>query len=354
MLNPKRDYGGKIEDYPLTEYPDYESGKPPRTEVLQEIGYLDEYERVWGKSWGAQGIGKLREVALTMPTQHEVNPLWSKDPSFFLLRRVDIHLGVLQRAFEEYAKILEAEDVKVHWMEIRERMGAYGPMRKLFMNAFPFIAKGGAIIPRVGHASFIRGIEVNFMRFLIGIDCPILHMVHGKGICEVGVFMPVAEDVILGFRSCASNDDGIEQVLSVLYRSGVKEVHIADQSTIFETFGSGGEFHIDMVVGVVDHRVAIIYPAQLDYKTFMWLKEKRFHLIEIPPDEQMKYYPAKLLILEPGKVIMPAGARKTIKKVREAGIEVIEFDTEGLMVGTNGLRCVTMCLVRDPGPGLDE
>jgi hypothetical protein len=33
---------------------------------------------------------------------------------------------------------------------------------------------------------------------------------------------------------------------------------------------------------------------------------------------------------------------------------VIEFDTSCLMAGTNGMRCVTMALARDEGPGLEE
>jgi len=34
------------------------------------------------------------------------------------------------------------------------------------------------------------------------------------------------------------------------------------------------------------------------------------------------------------------------------GLEVIEFDTSGLQVGTNGIRCVTLALRRNVGPGL--
>ncbi len=49
---------------------------------------------------------------------------------------------------------------------------------------------------------------------------------------------------------------------------------------------------------------------------------------------------------------MPSGAKETIAKVREAGIEVIEFDTSGLQVGTNGIACVTLQLIRDPGPSI--
>ena len=52
--NPKKEYHGKIEDYPLENYPDYEPGKAPKTEVLQEISYLDELEESGVRTGGAR------------------------------------------------------------------------------------------------------------------------------------------------------------------------------------------------------------------------------------------------------------------------------------------------------------
>lgn len=350
--NPKKEYRGRIEDYPLENYPDYEPGMAPAAGAIQEIGYLDELERIWGKNWGAQGIGKLREVALARPTEHEINPLWERNREFFLLRRERVELDKLSQAFEGYAELLESQGVKVHWMETEDRMGAYGPMRKLFMMAFCLVVRGGAIISRQGHASFVRGLEPNFLRFFAKINCPVLLTVHGMGICEVGVFVPIAEDAIMGFRSCASNEEGLEQVLPVLESSGYKEIPIANCTTVYQDFRAGGDFHIDMIFGVVDHKVALIYPGFLDYQMFKWLKDRDFKLIEVPAEEHFKYAPANLVVVEPGRVIMARGAKETIKRVRKAGVEVLEFDTSGLQVGTNGIRCVTLPLIRDPGPSL--
>jgi len=352
--NPKKDYKGRIENYPLENYPDYVPGKAPQTERLHEIDYLDELEKVWGKRWGAQGIGRLREVALAKPTEHEINPLWEKDRDFFLLRRERVDLDRLSQALEDYAKLLEREGVRVHWMETEDKIGAYGPMRKLFMMAFCLVVRGGAIISRQGHASFVRGLEPNFLRFFAKINCPVLLTVHGKGVCEVGAFVQIAEDAIMGFKSCAANEEGLEQVIPVLQRSGYKHIPIANCTTIYQDFRSGGEFHIDMIFGMVDHKVAVIYPGYLDYQVFKWLKDRDFKLIEIPIEEHFKYAPANLVILEPGRVIMSRGAKETIKRVRKVGVEVIEFDTSGLQVGTNGIRCVTLPLVRDPGPSLED
>lgn len=351
--NPKQQYRGEVKDYPLKNYPDYEPGRPPRSEVLQDLTYLDEVERIWGSTWGgSQGIGKLREMALLRPTPHEVDELFQRDPRFFLLRRVNMDIARLTDALEGLGAALEEHGVTVRWMETPESMGAYGPMRKLFMGALPIVIRGGAIISRQGQASYMRGVEVNFQRFLAEIGCPILLSVHGSGICEAGVFVPIAEDAMATYLSNASNEEGLEQAASVMRRHGVTEMPVAHSTTILDDFEAGGEFHLDMVFGVVDRRTVVVYPGYLDYTFYYWLKRHGFKIIEVPRDEHHRFYPANLVLLEPGKVMMSKGATETIRRVREAGVEVVELDTSGLQAGTNGIRCVTLALKRDIGPSL--
>jgi N-dimethylarginine dimethylaminohydrolase len=181
-------------------------------------------------------------------------------------------------------------------------------------------------------------------------------MVHGNGIYETGpgcIFL--TDDVMLGHKSCAGNDEGINQILPVLYRAGVKEAHFSPLQTIMDTFEAGGEFHIDMVAGPVDLGLVLVYPANLPFETYMWLKDRGFRLIEVPADEQQKCVPVNNVILEPGKVIMPAEAIKTNSILRKEGIDVIEVETSLLTKGgTNGIRCMVLFLVRDPGPSLNE
>jgi arginine deiminase len=346
-----------LEKHRMENYPDFVPGKPPQLDRLHEISYLEELEKIWGKRWGSQGIGRLREVALLkVDPEYEGHPFFLKHPDFFLLRynrRPDFDLLVRDQL--AYAQVLEDQGVKVHWLEFEDRMGPYGPMRELFMGGSVRIFRGGAILERVGESSCYRGFARELQKLLTKIGCPILYTVHGNGIFEGGSCLPVAEDVLVIGLSCACNQEGLEQVKPVLKTCGVKEIHVSHMQTIMDSFESGGEFHIDMVLGVVDLRKAIVYPAGLDYQTYQWLKGKGFQLAEIPADEQFKYAPANLVVLEPGRVIMAKGARKTIKAVREMGVEVVEIDNEGIMQGgVNGISCITMQLVRDPGPGLDD
>jgi N-dimethylarginine dimethylaminohydrolase len=59
------------------------------------------------------------------------------------------------------------------------------------------------------------------------------------------------------------------------------------------------------------------------------------------------------VVVEPGVVIMNKNARQTIKALEAVGVEVIGFDSSGIMQGgVNGIKCITMELDRDDGPRL--
>jgi N-dimethylarginine dimethylaminohydrolase len=341
-----------IEDFDVTEYPDYKQGSPPDVYKLREFSYLDEYEAIWGRRWGAPGIGKLREVGLVAPSEHEANSLWSQDPNFFLLRyRAKPDIDLLIRNHQEWAALLEENDVKIHWMEFEDVWGAHGPMRKLFVCEEVKFLNGGALIPRFGHASYKRGLEREFQKFVTKIGCPILHTVHGDAVMEVGpMLVGLSDDVWVAATSCAANQEGIDQILPALHASGIKEVHVMNLATIMDTFEAGGEFHTDMVITPLDHKKVLVYPKCLPWETYCWLRDLEFEIIEIPEDDQ-KFAPANIVVLEPGKVILPKRAEETMRKVEKAGVEVIPFDSDGIMQGgVNAMKCITMEILRDPGP----
>ena len=340
----------------LDGYPDYEAGRPPRLLKLHEHGALEEYEKIWGRRWGAMGIGRLRSVGLIKPDPAwEGHPFWQRDPNFFLLRyRQKLDPDLMLRAHEEYAALLTSLGIGIDWMEFEDPMGAYGPMRKLFMAEEVKIVRGGAILPRFGHASYKRGLEREFQKFLTRIGCPILLSVHGTGIFEVApMLVQMGDDAWIAGLSCAANQEGLEQVLPVLRRAGVADVHVAQLTTIMDSFDAGGEFHVDMIVHAVAERVAVVYPRQLPWETYRWLKDHRFTLIEVPTEEHHRYVPANLGVDEPGVVNMNGDARRTIKGLEAAGVKVIPYDSSGIMQGgTNGIKCITMELDRDDGPRL--
>jgi N-dimethylarginine dimethylaminohydrolase len=167
--------------------------------------------------------------------------------------------------------------------------------------------------------------------------------------------VPLTDDVWVGAISCACNQEGLDQVLPVLRSAGVVDVHIMQLQTIMDSFASGGEFHTDMIIHPVAEKLAVIYPGSLPWVTYTWLKDLGYKLIEIPADEQKLCYPANLLVLEPGKLIMNSRAKETIRMLQKEGVDVISFDSSGIMQGgTNGIKCITMEILRDDGPRIHK
>src|SRR3954466_5155115 len=54
----------------LETLPWFEPGKPLRNHMLHETDFYDEVEQIWGRLWGAEGIGTLREVLVLRRPQN--------------------------------------------------------------------------------------------------------------------------------------------------------------------------------------------------------------------------------------------------------------------------------------------
>ena len=147
-----------LSKFRIEQYPDYRPGQPPDLLKLHEASYLDEVEQTWGRQWGAMGIGKLREVALSKPLEWEIDPFFTQDPDFFLLRyQRGLNLDEMRRSHDTYAELLTRHGVGIQWMEypgsdwdlradaqaLRDRGGAvhqgrrdHPPIRSRFVQAW--------------------------------------------------------------------------------------------------------------------------------------------------------------------------------------------------------------------------
>ncbi|MFC1980003.1 dimethylarginine dimethylaminohydrolase family protein [Chloroflexota bacterium] len=345
--------GYKLEDIPF-----YEPGNPPRYDLWHKVDYLDELEQIWGKKWGANGIGKLREVMLVRPSGGDVDPFFLKDPVYCQLPKGFPDLDRWQRQHDTYAQALRDEGVTVHYMEYPSPPnGVYGPLPHLWAASDTMVVRGGAIIGRYGWGILKKGAEPFIAKWLVSQGCPILLTVIGKGVFEIGVSL--CDDVWATALSVAGNQEGLDQVIPVLRMTGTKEiliVHMPGPLEIMENWPAGYGFHLDMAIAALDLGKILLYPPLVDYETIKWLRDRRFEIIEIPMEEQIWYIPTNLVVIEPGRVMMHAGGKETISKVRKAGIEVIEIDWSAELIGGGfgGLACSTCGLVRDPGPSLQD
>lgn len=349
--------------FKLSDIPNYIPGVFPEPETWHNIDYLDVYRRVWGREIRGNGIGKLREVALTEITSNEYNPIFEEDPAFFHkweepYDTLDVKLMQEQSAM--YQEILEANGVIVHRIEFPDPpVGAFGPMMYMWAARELLVLNGGSVIPKLGFSalSFGRPEYLAWWAFTrLGIP-PIL-TITGKGVCEAGPCFFLAEDVFVAALSVAFNQEGLDQLLPVVKRStGLDEVHNLVIKTATRDYfdpGSGASAHPDMIIGPLDTDKVILYPGGIDFETLSWLVRHGYKIAEIERDEQVQYAPANVTLLEPGHVIMHAGADKAIAAVRKLGVEVEVLPYGEFLKAGGGVHCSTMEILKDPGPALGD
>jgi len=338
----------------LTRFPGFVSGHVPQySEYHEEVDFLDELEAIWGERWGAQGIGRLRKVAMTTPLEVEVLPLYEQEPAFFLYGGRLPDLGKMREqhaALQEAYRRLGIEVLSFDYPETPR--SPYGVMKRAVSAAAGFVINGGAIIAREA-APFWRGRSRYVSQYLQSIGCPILYTVHGKGVCEGGAFTRMADDLIVAMLSTDCNRDGLEQVRPVLERAGYR-IWVAHSPGPLHEFHPEipGWMHSDMWIAPLDHDLALVYPPWCDFETIRYLRSIGYRLLEAPRVEQESVTPANLITIEPRLVVMPGPAPNTRALLERAGVEVIEVEYDEVILYGGAVRCTTMQLVRDPGPSV--
>jgi N-dimethylarginine dimethylaminohydrolase len=343
---------GKLDDLP-----GYQAGSVPQYyEYHSEVDFLDEIEAIWGQKWGAQGIGALREVAMSIPTEMETAAIFKEDPSFFLdsVPGGNRDLPKMQDQVRGLMETYRGLGVKVREMTYPpDAHSAYGPLKRSISVAAAFVINGGAILGREA-APYSRGRSRYIAEFLISIGCPILYTIHGKGVAAMaGVRM--ADDFVILMLSTDMNQEAIDQIRPLLERAGYRIWVAHSPGPLYEYHPEvPGWCHPDMWIAPLDRDLALIYPPWCDFNTIRYLKEIGYRLIEAPRAEQERVFPVNMITLEPGRVIMTNGAPETKRLIEAEGVEAIEVEYDEVVRYGGSIRCTTMQLVRDPGPRFFE
>src|SRR5205085_2452351 len=135
----------------LETLPWFEPGKPLRNYMLHETDFYDEVEQIWGRPWGSEGIGRLREVLVSRPTENEVRPEYAEEWQYYYSSASgNADLGRLQAQFDEYYEVLADNGVRVNYIGPPvPAIGAYGWSKHLVTLAGGrLVVTGRAYVPR--------------------------------------------------------------------------------------------------------------------------------------------------------------------------------------------------------------
>jgi N-dimethylarginine dimethylaminohydrolase len=335
----------------LEQLPWFESGKPLRNWLLHETDFYDEVEQIWGRRWGAEGIGTLREVVVSRPTENETRPEYAKEWEYYYSSAAgNADLGKLRYQFDAYYSLLEEQGVEVNYIEPPvPAIGAYGYLKNLVTLAGGgLVVRGGAIVHRMALGSWQRGREVIWSNVLTALQVPIYLTIHGRGVCEPGAGRWLDSNTFVFNESVVANEEGLRQVRFVLENLGI-ELVVAHSPGWYGTTGNGsiGTSHMDMVVMIPDERVAVLAPHLVDYGFVKQLLERDFTIVEVPVEEYWGLA-VNAVTLAPGRVVMNAGSPTVKRELERLGIEVLEVDfSESHRFAIAGLHCATLELRRD-------
>lgn len=342
--------------YSVAATPGYVQGEKGNTHGLS---YNELYPLVWGRECGSAGIGRLREVAISSVNRYEYAEVFREDPEFFhaFSDYATLDWIKLKDQSDEYQAVLEQHGVEVHRIDFPEPpVSAFGPMMYMWAARELLILRGGSVVPKMGWNPFSVGRGEYLAKWALDrLSVPILHTIIGDGVCEPGPCLFLAEDVFVAARSIAFTQSGLDQLYNLVTLSQEND----DMTFLTLTAGgnhgyfdsnTGGSGHPDMLIGPLDVDKVLLYQGGIDYSTWEWLRERGYQIIEVEHDEQVRFVPANLITLEPGRVIMHAEARKAIDAVRRAGVDVIEVPFSEYFKAGGGLHCATMEVLRDRGP----
>jgi N-dimethylarginine dimethylaminohydrolase len=343
----KRQTISKMKKDPL-----YREGLPPYTSF--DIHFREHLKETWGRDWGGQSsYARLRAVVVQRPGPEAAPKEALADPQWYSLPTGLPNLGKMEQEWDNFVRVLNDNGVETISLNAQQPvLGTYGlPLRCITYCHETLMVKGGAIIQRCA-AGFKRGEEYYHSKRLGELGVPILYTVHGKGFFESSNAVWLDKRSIALATSQRTNMDGINQITPILQNHGVDDIFIVHLPGPLYSRGAqvgqgGGSFHLDMIFGVAGPKLAVLYPEHVGYDFVDYLvNRKGFDVIECPLEEA-NGVATNFLVLEPGKLVMPAGNPVVTGQLRKRGIKVIEVDLSEYAKAGGGPTCMTIPLMRD-------
>ncbi|MGF6376731.1 N-dimethylarginine dimethylaminohydrolase [Clostridiales Family XIII bacterium PM5-7] len=294
----------------------------------KESTIIDDMNSLWG-DWGvASEVDKLKAVLMRRPGKEIENFDWQAarfkgpiDPEKFRAQH------------DALAQIYRDHGVDVHYIEEQreDRPNA------LFCRDLVFMTPEGAIVTRPAMEAR-RGEERYAAKKLGELGVPIIRTICGDGTFEGAMGLWIDHQTVVLASGVRTNRSGYEMVKAELNRMGVDVLHMQIPY---------GHAHIDGLLNMASHDVAMIHASQVPYDVCDVLKKKGIKLLECPSQIEAKEGLAiNYVAIEPGLIVMPAGNPRSQELLEKNGITVIPVEYDEILKGYGAIHCCTAFLKR--------
>lgn len=287
----------------------------------------------WG-DWGVSSeIDHLQAVLLRRPGP-ELDAVTDFDA---MQMRSDLAPEIARQQHDALAATYREHGVFVHYVE----HGRIDKPNAMFVRDLMLMTPEGAIVTRP--ASTVRAGEERLVaEALARLGVPILMTVHGSGTFEGADVAWVDRDLCFLAEGLRTNEEGANQVERMLREIGVTRV--------VRVGLPHGAMHLDGLLALLDHDLAVIWPRRTPYKIVQTLRQRGFRLIEVQDErEAQDCLPMNVVALRPGEIVMPAGSARMRERYEEAGIICHVVDVSECIKAGGGLHCMTGFLKRGTG-----
>jgi len=277
--------------------------------------------------------GELRHVALRRPGAilhcdherwHYAKPI---DP------------GAMQRQFEAFAALLEADGATIHWIEAADD----GLADSVFTYDPSFTLPEGVVILRPGKDLRLEEAALH-ARFYEGL-MPVVGAIEAPGTVEGGDCFWLDPTTIAVGRGYRTNQAGIEQLAAIVAPYGIS-VEAYDMPYFH---GPEACLHLLSVVNPLDRDLSLVYAPLVPVALYERMHAVGYELIHVPEHEFEASGGLNLNVLptRPRRCLAIAGFPATKALMKEAGCDVATFEADELCLPCEGgPTCLTRPLHR--------
>lgn len=296
--------------------------------------FYQDMPKVWGANWSVTSeIGKLRSVLVHRPGK-EIENITNPDAIYF---RDFIDVEKARWEHDQLIQVYKDHGIEVYNIDETDP----GCPNAMYCHDLVLGTPEGVIITRPGIE--IRHNEVKYAAQEVAkLGVPIVKTIHGKGIFDGACAAWVDKETVFVGTGSRCNAEGLKQVTDTFHDMGVKNVITLSIAR--------NQNHLDGFLSIVDTNVAVTYPYITPDIIYEELEKRGFEFVEIPAFEEKINFAANSVALEPGKIVMPKGAPRTVELLNQKGIEVIELDMDEIKKGGGSVHCLTAFLQRDDIP----